>query len=181
MGTEVGPVVVDGAGPLASEAVHQLRRVGVRVRAGSLAADAELTGAGPRGAPALVVIVRDRPVPAWAGAPWHLRGVPHLPVADAGTTTVGPLVVPGCSACLACVARQRDAASAPPPDTTPRDDVATRVLGGALVTVTALSVLRGEDTLAGISTEIGPRVETLRHRVWHGDTACRCSSVRMAG
>ncbi len=179
MGADGGLVVVDGAGALAAEAVHQLRRVRLRVRAGALAADAELAGDGPRGRPALVVVVRERPVPVWAGGPWQARGIPHLPVGGGAPTTVGPLVVPGRSACLVCVARHRGPGRAPPP--LPHDDLASRVLAAAVVTVTALAVLRGEDALAGISTEIGPGAETVRHRVWHADTDCRCASARMAG
>jgi hypothetical protein len=174
-------VVVDGAGPLAAETAHQLRRVRLDVRAGALAADAELAAGVPGPLPALVVLVRERPVAVWDGAPWQVRGVAHLPVVGASSTTVGPLVLPGRSPCLLCVARHRVPGDPPPPEPLPRDDLAGRVLAAAVVSVTALSVLRGEDVLAGISTEIGPGVETVRHRVWHVDTDCRCASVRMAG
>jgi hypothetical protein len=174
-----GLVVVDGPGALAVEVAHQVRRAGLVVRAGPLAADAELV-AGDAGCPALVVLVRDRAVPLWAGVVWHARGVPHLPVEATASTTVGPLVLPGRSACLACLARRRPPPGARP-ERVPPEDPAARVLAAAVVTVTALAVLRGDDRLAGISTEIGPRAETVTHRVWHAGPECRCSSGRMAG
>jgi hypothetical protein len=176
---DAGHVVVDGAGPLAADAAHQLRRVGLVVRAGALAADAELSGPGGAPPPALVVLVRDRAVPVWAGAPWQARGVPHLPVEATTSTTVGPLVLPGRSACLACLARRRPPTvdRIPPPV----DDPGRAVLAAAVVTVTALAVLRDDDRIAGISTEIGPRAETVTHRVWHAEPECRCASARMAG
>ena len=64
-----GHVVVDGPGALAAEVVHQLRRAGLAVRAGALAADAELA-AGDTARPGLVVLVRDRVVPVWAWVVW---------------------------------------------------------------------------------------------------------------
>ncbi len=63
----------------------------------------------------------------------------------------------------------------------PHDDPAGRVLAAAVVTVTVLAVLRGDEALAGISTDIGPRVETVTHRLWHAEPECRCASVRMCG
>ncbi len=174
-----GAVVVDGPGPLAEEVAHQLRRVGAAVRAGALAADAELTRTGGGAPPALVVLVRDRPVPVWAGLPWQARAVPHLPVETGATTTVGPLVLPGRSACLTCVARRRS--PAPPGLESPAGDPAARVLAAAVVTVTALTLLRGDPRLAGISTEIASAAETVEHRLWHVEPGCRCASVRMAG
>ncbi len=173
-------VVVDGPGPLAAEVTHQLRRAGLVVRAGALAADAELTAEGQAPPPALVVLVRDRAVDAWAGAAWQFRGVPHLPVESTSSTTVGPLVLPGRSACLTCLARRR-APSDARHESPPCEDAARRILSAAVVTVTALAVLLEDERLAGISTEIGPRAETVTHRVWHAEPDCRCASVRMAG
>jgi bacteriocin biosynthesis cyclodehydratase domain-containing protein len=58
--------------------------------------------------PDLVVLVAPWVVaPADSGA-WLRRDVPHLPVVAAdGVVTVGPLVVPGATACLHCVALHR--------------------------------------------------------------------------
>ncbi len=175
-----GTVVVDGPGPLAVEVTHQLRRSGVGVRAGALAADAELAGPGGGAPPVLVVLARERPVPVWAGSPWQARAVPHLPVEAGASTTVGPLVLPGRSPCLACVARRRPPAP-PPAIGAPHGDPAARVLAAAVVTVTTLALLRGDVRLAGISTEIAPGAETVTHRLWHLEPGCRCASETMAG
>jgi hypothetical protein len=172
-------VVVDGSGALAGEVAVQLRRCAVRVRAGAQAADAAEVAAGAGSAPpALVVLARGGPVPWWAGAPWQSRDVPHLPVEALAGVTVGPLVVPGRSACLCCVAGAGVRPSLrPAPDT----DRAAVVLAAAVVTVTTLAVLRGDHDLAGISTEIGPRARTVRHRLWTSRPECRCASGTMTG
>ncbi len=181
MGTGSGWVVVDGAGALAAEATAQLRRCGVTVRGGTLAADAaELAVAGGEAPPALVVLApgRGRAVPAWAGDPWLARGVPHLPVTPGASPVVGPLVVPGRSPCLTCVAAastgHRPVTGSAPPDP------AARVLAAAVVAVTVLSSLRGDESLAGISTEVAPGAAAVTHRLWNPDPGCRCSSVTMS-
>ncbi|PKW26110.1 hypothetical protein [Phycicoccus duodecadis] len=181
-------VVVDGAGPLAAETVAQLRRCGVRVRAGALAADAaELEVAGGAPPPALVVLVADGEVPLWrrapsAVAPWHRLGVPQLPVtAGPGPLVVGPLVVPGRPPCLACVGGGLPAARAVAGGPAPRPDHAAVLLAAAVTSVTALGVLGGDTTLAAISTEIGARAVTVVHRVWGSRPGCPCASATMAG
>jgi hypothetical protein len=172
-------VVVDGPGPLAAECTVQLRRCGVAVRAGALAADAAEAAHGVgESQPGLVVLVPGGRVPVWAGAPWLHRRVAHLPVEVLARTTVGPLVVPGRSPCLACVARARGGSGAGTLAGS-TDDRAVLVLAAALVTVTTLGVLRGDEDLAGISTEIGPRASTTTHRLWHADASCGCASATM--
>lgn len=178
-------VVVDGWGRLAGETVAQLRRLGVAVRAGAHAADAaELEVAAGAPPPAAVVLVAEGAPPAWRAtpslaAPWHAHGVPHLPVVAAAGVAVGPLVVPGRTACLRCVS---------PPGWGPVDSAgagpagdATVVLGAAVTSVTALAVLRGDLTLGGISTEIDGHGTSVVHRVWASRPGCRCASVTMAG
>ena len=175
------PVVVDGWGPLADELTAQLRRCAVTVRGGAHAADgAELALAG-RGshAPGAVVVVAEGRTPWWAGAPWQARGIPHLPLVlgDAGVV-VGPLVLPGRTACLRCAApawranRVCTAGDLPP---------GTTVLAAAVATVTVLATLRGEVSLGGISTEIGLDRMAVTHRLWQPRPDCRCASATMAG
>ncbi len=183
MGRSTTGVVVDGPGPLAAECAEQLRRCGVPVRAGALAADAaETASRAGEPPPRLVVLVPGGRVPPWAGAPWHARGVAHLPVETQGVVTVGPLVLPGRTACLTCVgpARTRPGTLSGHVPTTPPVDPAALVLGAAVVAVTALGVLHGDESLAGISTEIGPGASTVTHRFWHVGPDCRCASVTMS-
>lgn len=180
-------VVVDGWGRVADEAVAQLRRMRVPVRYGAHAADAaelELAGGGPT--PALVILVADRLTDVsapWVGAPsmaapWHAHRVPHLPLVTGwGRVTVGPLVVPGRSACLACVTRH-EVGPAAGQDTVTSGAV---VLGAAVATVTALAVRGGDTSLAGISTEIDHAGSGVVHRVWACRPGCGCTSARMAG
>jgi hypothetical protein len=189
-------VVLDGSGALATEAARQLRRAGVDVRAGAFVADAAESAVRDGAAvPRLVVLVRTGVLAPWAAALWQQRDVPHLSVLEAEATVVGPLVLPGRSACLACatqawrVVERAQPGPSPGPARTPDSDAppdpldqdaASLVLATAVVTVIALAVLRGDEDLAGISTEIGPRASTVTHRLWHATPGCRCSSVTMS-
>ena len=173
-------VVVDGWGPLADELSAQLRRCGVTVRGGSGAADgAELALVAWRVLPRVVVVVAEGRSPWWAGAPWQARGIPHLPVVlgDAGVV-VGPLVLPGRTACLRCAGpawrtnRVCLSGSLPP---------GAAVLAAAVATVTVLATLRGDPSLGGISTEVGLDEVSVTHRLWRPRPDCLCSSGTMAG
>ena len=175
-----GAVVVDGWGPLADELSAQLRRCGVTVRGGSGAADgAELALAAWRVLPRVVVVVAEGRSPWWAGAPWQARGIPHLPVVlGDGGVVVGPLVLPGRTACLRCAGpawrtnRVCLSGSVPP---------GAAVLAAAVATVTVLATLRGDPSLGGISTEVGLDEVSVTHRLWRPRPDCLCSSARMAG
>jgi len=179
-------VVVDGWGPLADEVLAQLRRCRVAVRGGRQAADgAELALADRAGRaagsalPAVVVVVTQGRSPWWAGAPWQARGIPHLPVVLARTgVVVGPLVLPGRTACLRC--------AGPAWPDAPAGVVATllpgpTVLAAAVTTVTVLAALRGDYSLGGISTEIGLDEVAVTHRLWKVRPDCTCASATMAG
>jgi hypothetical protein len=173
-------VVVDGWGPLADEVVTQLRRCAVPVRGGRHAADgAELAMAAREDPPGAVVVVAEGRTPWWAGAPWQARGIPHLPVVLGDTgVVVGPLVLPGRTACLRCAspawrATRVCGVGAVPPG--------TAVLAAAVATVTVLATLRGDPSLGGISTEIGLDEVSVTHRLWKVRPDCACSSATMAG
>jgi hypothetical protein len=99
-------------------------------------------------------------------------------VVDHTTLTVGPLVLPGRSPCLACVDAVRPASR---PLTSAAVPLEARVLGAAVTTVTVLSALRGQRDLAGISTEISLDRMAVIHRVWRARYGCGCTSARMAG
>ena len=178
----VAQVVVDGRGPVADELAAQLRRCEVAVLGGTHAADAaELALSVGEAAPDVVVVVAKGRAPRWAGAPWQARGIPHLPVV-VGTdrVVVGPLVLPGRTACLRCA---EDAWPGSRSLATGAGDVpvGTVVLACAVATVTILTTLRGDASLGGISTEIGLSDVTLAHRLWNVRPDCGCARVRMAG
>ena len=176
-----GTVVVDGPGPLAVEVTHQLRRVGVGVRAGALAADAELAAPAGAAPPVLVVLARERPVPVWARR--SVAGPRRAAPAGGGrrdhdrraARAPGPVrpAWPASPDVGRLLPRRR------PADLT--GDPAARVLAAAVVTVTTLALLRGDVRLAAISTEIAPGAETVTHRLWHLEPGCRCASETMAG
>ena len=186
---DLAPVVVDGWGPLAEELTAQLRRCGVPVRGGGHAADsAEVALSGPgaaggstgpdAGPPRAVVVVAEGRAPGWAGAPWQARGIPHLPVVLGGRrVVVGPLVLPGRTACLRCARPAWDTSAAAVSDT----PTGSLVLAAAVATVTVLAVLRGDHSLGGISTEIGLAEVSVTHRLWNLRPECGCARVRMAG
>ena len=172
-------VVVDGWGPIADELLAQLRRCRLTVHGGRHAADgAELALATSAEPPGAVVVVAEGRTPTWAGAPWHARGIPHLPVvAGDRSVLVGPLVLPGLTACLRC------ARSAWPTSrvTGARVPAGTVVLASAVATVTVLATLRGDASMGGISTEIGLDEVAVTHRLWNVRPGCSCASARMAG
>ncbi len=173
-------VVVDGWGPLAEEVLAQLRRCRVEVEGGLHAADgAELAMRHWGQAPRVVVVVAEGRAPDWAGAPWQARGIPHVVVVlDRDAVTIGPLVIPGRSACLGCVTGARPPSLPSASRPVPLQGV---VLAAAVTTVTVLSVLRGEDDLAGISTEISLDKVAVTHRVWQARHDCGCTSETMTG
>lgn len=175
-----GTVVVDGWGPLADELVTQLRRCEVPVLGGAQAADgAELALTVGRSAPAVVVVVTEGRAPRWAGTPWQARGIPHLPVVlGSDRVVIGPLVLPGRTACLRCTEGAWPASPVRRTDDAPGGTV---VLACAVATVTILATLRGDASLGGISTEIGLDDVTLTHRLWNVRADCGCARVRMAG
>ena len=172
-------VVVDGWGPVADELVRQLRHCGVCVGGGVHAADGaelRLEGGPP---PEVVVVVAQGRAPAWAGDPWHARGIAHLPVVlTRQGLVVGPLVLPGRTPCLRCTGPAWDGSRVGG-----RADVpsATLVLATAVTVVTVLSHLRGDTSLAAISTEVSLDEVGVTHRVWSPRPGCRCARVRMAG
>lgn len=86
--------IVLGAGPLARGIARLLEELGLRTS--------------DPGDAALAVLVSDRVVLPPDHRGWLQRDIPHLPlVADDSSVTLGPLVVPGRSACLHCAALHR--------------------------------------------------------------------------
>jgi hypothetical protein len=102
-GRSAGGAIVLGSGPLALGLARLLDEAGLRPREA------------PR-RPGLVVLVADRVLAPADHRTWLQRDIPHLPVVVGDTSVkVGPLVVPGASACLHCAfLHRRDADAAWP-------------------------------------------------------------------
>jgi hypothetical protein len=137
--------------------------------------------------PDLVVLATDEPVDPEQRDALHARGCAHLPVQlGAGFGTVGPLVVPGLTSCLACVDRHRldrdDGWPAlavqlaqPPRGPTPASAALATVVAG-VGALQALSYLDGEGcaTLDG-TLELHLPDWRLRRRSWPTHPACGCT------
>lgn len=177
-------IIVDGSGPLTVAIAAGLHRCGFgRVHTGPLSAhaltwgstaqadDADCT-AGVLDRIGAVVLVTNGPTPERAGLPWLRRGITHLPVAQhPGWVQVGPLVVPGASACLGCAARPRHTAHPP-------DDPVPHLLASAVAAVTVRAAVLGDHSLAGVSCDVvGDRPEII-HRYWPPQPDCGCRDLR---
>lgn len=178
-------IVVDGRGGLPEEVCRQLRLAGgSRVQGGPFAADAAeaLLGLDPRARPAVVVLVSHSSVPVDTTLVWQRTGVPHLPVTcDGLTSVIGPLVVPGVSACWRCHAltshdldavggRIDGGAFALDPVALPPGGLG--VLTAAITSTIALAVVAGATRLAGVSTELEVDGPSVTHRHWPRHPLC---------
>jgi bacteriocin biosynthesis cyclodehydratase domain-containing protein len=136
--------------------------------------------------PDFVVLAAD-PVPSPSDrVRWTDRGVPHLPVMfrDA-VAIIGPLVLPGTTACLTCVEehrRDRDPdwpALAAQLATDPRPEPTEPVLAVAAATAATFQVLGHLDGTSpasvGVALELGPGAAPVRHRPWPPHPRCGCA------
>ncbi len=171
--TAAGGSVVLGGGEVALGLARLLDDAGLRLR-------------DRRRAPRLAVLVADRVVRPADHRGWLRRDIPHLPVVVGDTAiTVGPLVLPGASACLHCAAlHRRDDDSAwpaiaaqlaahPAPARHPLREAAALALA-ARVVATALdgharTVAGREWRVAGDGSELSERAIALHPE-------CRCAA-----
>ncbi len=134
--------------------------------------------------PDLAVLVADRVVPPADHRVWLRRDVPHLPVVTGdASVTIGPLVAPGVSACLHCVAlHRRDADPAWPavaaqllalraPAPHPLRAASAVALAARLVSET----MRGEAT-PGRELRVEGDGESVTERVVAPHPECRCAA-----
>jgi len=160
-------VTVVGAGTTAEAVAGLLAAAGIDViatRSAGRAADTEAD---------LVVIVAGYAVRPELAATWLRRDVPHLAVVlGDDTADVGPLVVPGGSACLLCLAHHAtDADTAWPVLATQlhgRPSPADTALLAAEVAVTVVRLVR--DHLGGVSPATG---EVVRIDAMNGTRTAR--------
>lgn len=167
-------VRIDDAGPTATRLEAHLREVDVEVLP---------PRSGQR--PGLVVLIASHVIPPRHYAPWLRHDVPHLPVVFGDQhITVGPLVVPGESACLYCIDLGR--ADADPAWAAIATQLAMRPrqpetpLGSILAATAALGLLTGwrrdsASATAARSIEISPvdgGIRVRRHEP-HPDCGCR--------
>lgn len=150
-------VAVYGEGRLAEELVRQLGRCDD---------------------PELVLLVA-----AWVLAPsehgaWLRRDVPHLPVVVGDRIVVGPLVVPGETACLHCVGlARRDADAAWPAIATQLHGRPAPVLSRTAIAEAAAFVARHlAGDAPGTSWELDPRDGTISVARWGRHPECSCAA-----
>lgn len=132
----------------------------------------------------LAVLVASHVVPPSDHRPWLQRDIPHLPIVVTETaTTVGPLVVPGASACLHCVGLyRRDADPAwpaiasqlsllTPPEPNPlRTASAVRLAAGMVVAALGGAPDTGRQwRLSGDGSEVS-------ERQYQPHPGCRCAA-----
>jgi bacteriocin biosynthesis cyclodehydratase domain-containing protein len=149
-------IAVYGVGDLAEELVRQLGR---------------------SDEPELVLLVA-----AWVLAPaehgaWLRRDVPHLPVVVGDRVTVGPLVVPGETACLHCVGlARRDADPAWPAIATQLHGRPAPALTRTAVAEAAAFVARHLDAEPGTSWELDPHDGSVSASIWRRHPECSCAA-----
>lgn len=149
-------VAVYGAGELAEELVRQLGR---------------------NDEPELVVLVAPWVLAPAEHGPWLRRDVPHLPVTVGETVTVGPLVVPGASACLHCVhLARRDLDPAWPALATQLHERPAPTLSRTAVAEAAAFVARHLEAAPGTSWELDPHDGTVSVAGWEPHPECSCAA-----
>jgi bacteriocin biosynthesis cyclodehydratase domain-containing protein len=147
---------VYGTGPLAEELVRQLGRTDD---------------------PGIVVLVT-----AWVLAPaehggWLRRDVPHLPVVVGERIVIGPLVLPGRSACLHCVhLARRDADPAWPAIATQLHGRPAPALSRTAVAEAGAFAVRHLDADPGTSWELDPRDGSVSVASWAPHPDCSCAA-----
>lgn len=171
-GASEGPrVLVAGAGPLATEIARIVHALGL------LTSD--------ESAARLVVLVADHVVPPADHRRWLHRDVSHLPVVvGEAAISVGPLVVPGRSACLHCVGlHRRDADPAWPAiasqlTTTPSAPSPPVRAAAAAAHVTRLvaAVADGQPVAAEEAVRIAGDGSVLSVQRFEPHPACRCAA-----
>lgn len=193
-------VIVDGSGPLVDWTVSALRACGVlRVASGAYAVeqlgweppptprrDHRVRVAHPLSEVAAIVAVRPGRIDPHVSASWVHHGILHLPVeAHPDLLQVGPLVIPGVSACLTCRHRRVGLSERDPwsnddvfiggDDSGAQDvDPGVGVLAAAIAALTVRQALLGDHSLAGVSCDVvGPRPEIV-HRYWAASPDCSC-------
>ncbi len=147
----------------------------------------------PTGAPLLatepariVVLIEDRVIPPSLHLPLLRRDLPHVPIVFGdGNVTVGPLVVPGASACLRCVdLTRRDADDAWPLIAAQLTQQRPTVRAARLELAAAASAVRAVDArltgrssaLDGIAEIIPPDGSRPRRLAYAPHPECGCGA-----
>ena len=172
-----GPRPTDEGLPLAQAAARAVRRAAPEVDTRAPAPDDE---------PDLVLLATDEPVDHQRHEALHRRAQPHLVVGvGPDSCVIGPLVVPGRTACLRCAdlhRLDRDPAwtalavqlSSPPPHGR-TGEVALAVIAAGVASMQALAFLDGEVPASVDGTlEMHPPDWRLRRRSWPPHPDCRC-------
>ena len=177
-----------GPGGLLPDDVHQPYAVAAADAVRRVAPEVDTRPLGPTSQPDLIVLAGGhRPSPA--GSLGRLtRGVPHLPVSlRDGTAVIGPLLVPGRTACLGCIELHRSDRDPVWPAlvaqlSTTRSEhpepshLAVAVTAAGLAGAQVLCYLDGGDPEAlGRSLELTGLGERIRRRSWPPHPRCDCA------
>ncbi|WP_018335129.1 ThiF family adenylyltransferase [Actinomycetospora chiangmaiensis] len=129
--------------------------------------------------PELVVLTGPATTDPTVTGPLHARHQPHLAVAAGDPVgVVGPLVLPGRTSCLRCVARHRADGGdpCPPASAVPVSIAAATTLAG-LVTGAVLAFLQGRSGLLGAADEIDAAIGSMRRRPCPAHPRCPCDGA----
>ncbi|WP_424184506.1 TOMM precursor leader peptide-binding protein [Actinokineospora sp. G85] len=134
-----------------------------------------------------LVVLADAPVPD--PAVLACLRAPHLPVSAAqGVGVVGPLVLPGRTACLRCLDLHRTAGDACWPVVAAQvagravpADLAAVHAAAALAVAQALAALRGPTGAGGVALRVDPAAGTLTRQAWPPHPECGCGAGRAIG
>jgi bacteriocin biosynthesis cyclodehydratase domain-containing protein len=179
-------VLLVGRGRLARTARGTLRRTGVRVEYGDRLAH-------PVPPSSLVVLLGEDAVSSSAGAVLLNEGRPHLAVvAGADRASVGPLVVPGRSACLRCLELHRTdrdpawpsvAAQLAGPTPDGRGESAITALMAGLLALQVTCWVDGQRLPASVGATVTVTLPDglSTRRTWPRHPACGCAGLAAAG
>jgi bacteriocin biosynthesis cyclodehydratase domain-containing protein len=144
---------------------------------------------GPHRRPDLVVLADARRRSPAGGRARLVRGIPHLPVGlRDGTAVVGPLIVPGTTACLDCIELHRldrdpvwPALAAQLSTSRDEPDPSHQAIAAGAAALAAAQVLclldGGQPEALGRSLELTGVGERLRRRAWEPHPACACAGA----
>ncbi len=181
-------------GGLLQSDAHRAYAVAAAEAVRRAAPEADTRPLGPTRRPDLVILAAGyRPSPAGTLAR-SIRGVPQLPVSlRDGTAVIGPLTVPGHTACLDCVelhrldrdptwpalAAQLSTARADQPD--PSHTALASSTAGIAAAQVLCHLDGGEPEALGRSLELTGLGERIRRRTWPPHPRCDCSSLVPVG
>ena len=169
------PLAIVGSGPAAARVAGVLGEAGHPVAFG-----ATITRVGGR-RPAAAVLISGLVIDPLEHQRWLRRDIVHVPIVFGEVAvTIGPVVVPGVTACLTCVERQRSEAdpswSAVAAQLWGRTAPTETVSLATEAAVEALRLLRTSDA-AGLAVRLDVDSGERTERVWASSEQCGCRGI----